>query len=606
MEEQKHISEETCEPQKPAHSVWHQAACAVAYPGKMVVKPFHLWYHKRYHGKYPYPRALFGFDLFLLGIIAALAGIAIFFAVFFKLNTFADKILLEFSTEPRELVAGSDATFDLKYANTTGEDLSDVKIHLGYPRDFRPRRLTVNGAEQPGDRVTVGDLENGAGLSVRAEGTLFGDVGSEQTLRAILTYRRTEKHVGGQKITTHAIVPSRGALALDAALPAKVAAFQAVDGTVTVRNEGAVALDDVRLELGWPAGFTFLNADKPFQTGAFRLGKLEAGAATTLAFHGVVGETEGSATFSFIASAAEGDNRYRLGTAVAQTEVIPPPLRVSHSADADTLRPGSEAKFTVHYENAGDVSLTNVRVGVASDSPFAKTKEALVPIAGPLEPGASGDVTVSIPLRSGVNPSETTQTENISFKTRATAAYLMNGQEIRSRGAELSNVLTTPVTLSVFARYTAPGGDQIGRGPLPPVVGEQTTYWIFLNVAGTTNPLDQVRVETKLGPNVRLTGRQSLIQEGSLSSGADGSVVWTPGRLNPTLAPSSAVAGAAFEVAITPTESQIGKIPVLLESAKLTARDATTGSFVSASSGTVTTNLPNDPKAAGHAKVEAF
>ena len=42
--------------------------------------------------------------------------------------------------------------------------------------------------------------------------------------------------------------------------------------------------------------------------------------------------------------------------------------------------------------------------------------------------------------------------------------------------------LNSNLAVQVYPMYYAPTGDQLGRGPLPPKVGETTKYWIFCEV----------------------------------------------------------------------------------------------------------------------------
>jgi hypothetical protein len=138
------------------------------------------------------------------------------------------------------------------------------------------------------------------------------------------------------------------------------------------------------------------------------------------------------------------------------------------------------------------------------------------------------------------------------------------------------------VRLEAFTRYFAPSGDQIGRGPIPPEPGRETTYWIFWHVNGTTNTLTNARIEGTLPQGVRFTGRQTVSQNGSVSfDEISRTVTWISDSVSPTFPPLSKVVGVAFEVGITP-EQEITKAPEILKNIGLTATDQFTGAFVSA------------------------
>jgi len=259
----------------------------------------------------------------------------------------------------------------------------------------------------------------------------------------------------------------------------------------------------------------------------------------------------------------------------------------------------------------GDEAVENVRVGVESASPFAKSKSVTVsasqyPELATVEPGETGTIAIDFSLYASISQSATSTYENIPFTTRAVGIFDMDGTEgATTRDGELTYVMTSPVALDSFARYAAPSGDQIGRGPLPPYAGETTKYWVFWNLRGTTNELTNVRIEGELGANVTFTGRQTVsTNSGVTFDAASNEMVWTSDSVSPTFSPSSKIVGIALELALTPTDDQIGTVPTLLKNIRVAGTDAVTGAFVSASGATITTNLPNDAMAAGNATVE--
>jgi len=279
--------------------------------------------------------------------------------------------------------------------------------------------------------------------------------------------------------------------------------------------------------------------------------------------------------------------------------------------DSDALRPGSNAVFTITYTNEGTTDLLNAEIGIQSDSPFfAKPTYSVTaaeePALARIVPGASGTVSIRVPLRSSISQSQTSVYENIRIATRSFATFDMEeGLRPTSRGEELSTIVTTPIVIDSFARYTATTGDQLGRGPLPPLVGEPTKYWIFWNIRGTTNPISQLHIEGQLGRNVVFTGKQTVSEgAGVVYDPNTNTISWRAASVSPTLSPSAKVIGIAFEVSITPDDSQVGTMPTLISNIRATGTDATTGAFISASGASASTNLPGDAMAAGLGTVE--
>jgi hypothetical protein len=597
-------------------SVIGRTVCVVAHPGKMAIFPFVRWFEKRYLGRYRFARLTFSFDLFLIGLVLGLALTGLVFFLW-KPTDFSDKIYFDATVAPREVVSGAPSTLIIRYTNGTGEELRNAELSLGFPAHFELQEIA---GEVPisENTASLGTIPVGGSGSIRVRGVMFGDVGGKQTFRSLLTFTHGEKNIGEQKISFHTFSPARSTLALAALLPSRLVAFQQVEGTITYHNTGEIDFPEITIEPKWPTGFRLTKSSVPLRNGTWRLPGVTAGKSGTLTFEGILGDSGADVTFVFSPSFTFGETRYRQEDLAYTREIVPPPLKVSHSIDGETLRPGGTVTATIAYENVGAWPLKNVAIGFESDSPFfrsrqftvdARREQALAEIA----PGARGTVTVSAPLRSSILQSETTEYENIKIRTYAIGTYrlpdpdtgsLADAPSVTSRGSEIAATLVSPFVLESFARYTAPSGDQLGRGPLPPVVGLETKYWVFWNIRGTTNRLENVKIEGDLGPGVRFTGRQTVSQnEGVTFDPGSGTLKWNAAAIEPTLSPESRIVGIAFEVGITPTADQVGKIPVLLTHVNATGTDAVTGAFVSASGANVTTNLPNDARAAGKAAV---
>ena len=66
-----------------------------------------------------------------------------------------------------------------------------------------------------------------------------------------------------------------------------------------------------------------------------------------------------------------------------------------------------------------------------------------------------------------------------------TAIVDAQGKTFTGDAAELP--VATEVAMQNSIRYYTEEGDQLGRGPLPPQVGETTKYWVFVQITNTTN-----------------------------------------------------------------------------------------------------------------------
>jgi len=598
-----------CDSAGTPESVIGRTVCVVAHPGKMILFPFLHWFEEHYKGRYKFARAVFTADLFLLGL-ALLLCIAALFLFLFGPTDITEKIHYDVAVAPREIISGAPSTLIIRYTNGTKEELRNVTMNIAYPAHFALQEILFDDTAIHGDLIDIGTIPIGGTGSLKIKGVMFGDVGGEQTFRSLMTFTYGEEDALAQKMATHTFSPSGSTLKLELLLPDKVIAEQPISGTIRYSNTGEIDFPEITIEPEWPTAFTFFSASplSPYSDLSFHLPSIDAGKSGEMTFSGHLGAVENQITFTFHPSFTFDEVTYRQETLVHTSPVIPPPLTAEISIEKESLRPGSTTEVSIAYTNNGEIDIENIIIGFTSDSPFFSEDSYQTNGADLLLPGESSTVILNAPLRSSIYQSEVDAYENLAADLQVFATYTLNEdpeQDISYLGPTLTVPITTPLVLESYGRYTMPSGDQIGRGVLPPRADMTTKYWIFWHVAGTTSVLNNTTITGALGDNVTFTGRQSVSQGSAVSyETSTNTVSWNTDGLSPTLSPSSQIIGVAFEVALTPDDSQIGSVPTLMNTIQITGTDAVTGAFVSTYGANITTNLPNDALAAGFAEVQ--
>ncbi|MFH1315135.1 MAG: hypothetical protein ABIH67_01940 [Candidatus Uhrbacteria bacterium] len=577
------------------------------HPGQWFTHPAKKHYHKKYHGRYKYARALFVFDMFLLGLMFGLGIFALILA-FYRPATITDKVLFEATVAPASIVSGASSTLTIHWTNTTGQELREATLLLGYPEHFLLQEVISEKYLVKENRIEIGSIPvDGTGM-VRIRGVMFGDVGGQQTFRSILTFQFGEENEVAQKISYHSFTPVSSTLKLELDLPERLVGYQEVAGTITYRNTGEIDYPQISIEPEWPDGYILIQATQPMVNSAFLLPALSAGTEGTMEFSGRLDTADESVTFIFHPSFTFGNILYQQESLTQTSPLIPPPVSISHNVDSSSLHPGGTAEFQIRYENISDYSVSDIQIQIETDSPFflESDLESQVVKITELAPGQVGEDTIMLPLRSSIMQSETEIYENLEATTRATASFTLGDgtpQRVLSYGQEITTPITSPIVLDSFGRYSTAQGDQLGRGPLPPYVGAETKYWVFINLTGTTNALENIEITAELPDNIRFTGKQTVSVGNSIEHDA-GTIRWTSDQIDPTFAPIAPIVGLAFEVGITPNEEQVGTAPTLLENIQITGTDSVTGAFISATGPVVTTDLPHDTMAANQSIVQ--
>ena len=179
-------------------------------------------------------------------------------------------------------------------------------------------------------------------------------------------------------------------------------------------------------------------------------------------------------------------------------------------------------------------------------------------------------------------------------------------KSIKVDATPLTVKIVSKATLSVDPRYYGDQGEVYGTGPLPPVSGKTTVYRMSWYIGNTTNELTNVTVSATVPSTVYWTGKNVTTTAGDVTFDAAKRVVtWTLNRMPDDVGGTNPTIAVSFELAVTPASSDVGASMVLLDATSFSATDAFTLTTIQFTRDKVTTDLPNDPQAAGKGVVVA-
>jgi hypothetical protein len=257
------------------------------------------------------------------------------------------------------------------------------------------------------------------------------------------------------------------------------------------------------------------------------------------------------------------------------------------------LEPGKEIPVTIHWRNDSTFTLTDQQLhlhfspqgiinvpataltnGISTDGNDLVITSAHKTTLSNGQPGAEDTFTLNLQTLPEFNLSGTGVNLEITPSMEA-QALLVKEQRFNREGTKMAIPVVTNVALTRNeVRYYTPEGDQIGRGTLPPKVGETTKYWVLMQVANTTNDLKDAALEIQLAPKVTFsTSSQSVTLGPQLHyAKTTNKVHW-----NFSDVPANSKIGWNFLVEVTPTTEQIGKTIPLVNSGIFTATDGLVG-----------------------------
>ncbi|MFA6995048.1 MAG: hypothetical protein WC249_01410 [Patescibacteria group bacterium] len=170
--------------------------------------------------------------------------------------------------------------------------------------------------------------------------------------------------------------------------------------------------------------------------------------------------------------------------------------------------------------------------------------------------------------------------------------YSMDSQPI-SGESNKSNTITSQInsdlSLNEQIRYFDSNNIPVGSGPLPPTVGQTTSFRVHWTIKNSLHELTDTRVVLNLPAYITLSN--NTVGVGSLSyNNSNNQVVWEVGRLPVSVSQVE----ASFNISLTPTEENRNKILVLSPGSTVTAMDTVTMAEISQTTPAKTTKLEDD------------
>ncbi len=283
---------------------------------------------------------------------------------------------------------------------------------------------------------------------------------------------------------------------------------------------------------------------------------------------------------------------------------------------------GQTMNYTITYANKGEANMKEVVIMASLESDFLDWSSladknqgqagnqritwssAQIPGLADLAPGNEGTIDFSIKVKPA---GEIDPTKNYQIKSYArfqigasTSTDATSTEETSDRSNAITNKINSDLSLKEEIRYFNDDNIAVGSGPLPPKVGEATSYRVYWHLSNNLNELNDLKITTKLPPYVKWDGRNRS-DVGSVSyDQATGNITWQIGRL-----PISVYkAEAEFSITIAPSDEDKNKMLVLLPGSTIEAIDTTTQTRINKTTKAKTTKLEDDDAVTDDGRVQ--
>lgn len=588
----------------------------------ILLSPIHaaeMHYKKKYHLKFVHAKKLFLFDLLLLLSTIGLIGLVVFW--FVSEPTIDGLVSLSITpsthgTAPtvHRIASGEHLTFTIEYGNQNDVTLKDVNLTLGMPKGFIMETIEPNMRfSSSSNSVTLDSLAPQASGKVTMTGLLFGTPEKQETISASLSYRHEGNKKQEQK-TAHFLVTLRGSV-LKATLntPAALLARGVTPFSVTLTNTYHHDLPLLIVPLRFGDGVAIASATTTtgvIQSNEWRLPSLAPHASATLTGVLATSLSKQSKTHTFtLIPIMQNDTNLFPQEATTKTAAIIHPSIVTKAAwtyDGKGVSPGTTVPLVLSLTNDAETAMTNLEIEIPLSEDIVEIQTFLKKNVGIFKKTHTIIRNATTDPSLALLPPKKTITLPLEIPIRSipvgTDIVLILTPTIRGgiegiQGSAIEHSVSTPplsigtaLLLGAEARYYTNEGDQLGRGPLPPKIGKETTYWIMTTIKNTSNGVSNLYVSAMIPEGVAWTGKTSVNHgKAPTFDNATRVVSWS---LSSLLAHETA--GISFEIGWTPEATDSDTALPLLSAITLTAHDSFIDTNIVRTHPPLDTSLPKD------------
>ncbi len=516
---------------------------------------------------------------------------------------------------PASVASAERVSFDLTYANNSWNEIENTTLTLVLPGTFQIEMTPEMKKSGQRIEIPVGGVARGASKKLTISGKFYGGKGEKANFEAILRY--TPKGTSSQfdtKATFQAILAT-SPLLFEVGAPSELATGQELDYVITYENRSPETFRNLRVVAKYPEDFQYLSSDTAPSEGnaTWLLPELKPNQSGKIVVHGSLGGMRDTAkTFSATIGILQGDNSlFTYNTVEKRTQMIATPLVISQLVNGNNdivADPGESLNYVISYKNDSSLGMRDVIVTLTLDTTYLdisklqlgegfydqNTKKIIwkasdIPALARLEPGQSGTISFSVPVvrefPTNTNP------KNITIRSLATIDSPDVKTTLTGNKTIGSNLLQVKVG-ALVALQVVPlfSGDHItNSGPLPPVVGSETTYTVRTKVASSSNDLSQARMTFVLPSGVVYKEKSYPGGETVEWNARTNELIWQVGILA-----SGKEKEFQFQVAITPNASQVGKDVELVKTATFTAKESFTKKDVTTQRSEIKNSLHED------------
>jgi len=538
------------------------------------------------------------FITFLI-LLATIVGIAGFY--YWQKNIYSKEVLKLEILGLKETEIYQEIEYIVKYKNNGQVRLEAPRLIFEYPK------YSIVEEEVLRKEISLEDIYPGEERVIPFKARLFGKEGDALTAKATLSYRPKNLKARYESTTTFTTVIKSVPLNFEFDLPSKAESGKEFKFRLNYFSNINYPLSNLRCKIEYPLGFEFIESTPPslekIEWEIPPLNKAEGGRIEIVArLRGEVGEQK---IFQAELGTWQEGEFILLKKAVKGVEIIKPALYITQQINGNPeyiANPGDSLHYEIFFKNIGeetliDLALTTTLTGNAYDLETLRAPDGEYEL---------GDNSILWEWRrvgdlQFLNVQEEGKVEFWVKLKEEWEIPSLEGKEVVKNKIYLSQVreeFINKVNSKLVVTQKGYFEDEVfgNSGPIPPKVGESTTYTIMWQVKNYYNDVKNVKVKAILPQNLKLTGKIFPEEETEKFTFDSQSreIVWNTGDLKVAQGILSPAPNIAFQVVLTPDSAQIGQTPEIIGQAKLGGEDSWTKETLRQTASNINTTLPDD------------
>ncbi|MBI5913207.1 hypothetical protein HY839_02065 [Candidatus Azambacteria bacterium] len=522
---------------------------------------------------------------------------------------------------PARVSSGDEVSYVITYRNNTSVALRGGKVVFTWPEGAVVAEGSDGAAREA--KEEVGMIVPGQEKSATFKGRIYGTQDEHKEIAVVFQYTPENVAAVFEDKKTLALTIAATPIALIIQAPGQAVSGKEVEIAVEYQNQSDAPFSDMTLRAIYPEGFAFVSADPApsSENNTWKLGAIEGRESGKIKIKGSFSGAQGEAKSVYMELGIVGDNGAFAQYARADSAVTIASSALFVFLTANDSRdyvanPGGSIKFKVHYKNTTNVQIPNVTILANIDDTYIDIRTLSVqwgyvdgrtnsiiwnPVSVPelavLDPKEEGVVSFSATVKPSFLPkSFSDKNLKVSARTRITAS----AQPESLKGLPLESEDTVSVKINTQFSFNEKAyfqdGFLLNTGPLPPTVGQRTTYGISWQLSSTINDVDEVEATAVIPPNVEWTGKV-YPQDANITYDPDRGIIrWKPGKVFAGTSNLISPVRVDFQLAFTPADVHVGQVINLVSGATLKAVDAFTGTQMERQVSPVNTDLLNSLK----------